>query len=238
MISPRVLCQAQLPRPLWLVIRRVPRLCTGGFRRLQFFTLLLTRSYRGLIPALNWWDVIDEHFCLGGALMFNDMERLQQQGVSAVINLCAEREDDQERLGQAGMAYLWIPVIDMCAPTFEQIAEGVCWIERQLLADRVIYIHCAAGVGRSATLLASWYMYAHGVTVSQALALLKTRRPQVSLTRRQMQCLHAYARLLQPSHSHPSSAWTPPSPRFRCLSMANVFHGVSRYVSRETAVEL
>jgi protein tyrosine phosphatase (PTP) superfamily phosphohydrolase (DUF442 family) len=208
MMSPRVLCQGQLPRPLWLAVRRVPRLCVGGFRRLQFFTLLLTRSYRGLIPALNWWDAIDEHFCLGGALMFDDIERLQRQGVGAVINLCAERKDDQERLGQACMEYLWVPVIDMCAPTFEQIDQGVSWIERQLIADRVIYIHCAAGVGRSATLLASWYMYAHGVTVAKALSLLKTRHPQVSLTRRQIQRLHEYAGLLQPPHSRPAFGWT------------------------------
>jgi atypical dual specificity phosphatase len=174
--------------------------------------LLLTRSYRGLIPALNWWDVIDEHFCLGGALMFDDIERLRQQGVSAVINLCAEREDDQDRLGQACMEYLWVPVIDMCAPTFEQIAQGVSWIEHQLLAGRVIYIHCAAGVGRSATLLASWYIYAHGVTVSQALQLLKTRHPQVSLTRRQIQRLHEYANQLQLPHSGASFDWaSPPS---------------------------
>jgi hypothetical protein len=63
-------------------------------------------------------------------------------------------------------------------------------------------------VGRSATLLASWYIYAHGVTVSQALHLLKMRRPQVSLTRRKIQRLHDYANLLPPLHSGSSFDWT------------------------------
>ncbi len=209
MMSSRELCRGQLPWPLWIALRHVPQLCIRGFRRLQFLTLLLTRSYRGLIPALNWWDVIDEHFCLGGALMFDDIERLQRQGIGAVINLCAERKDDEPRLAQACMTYLWIPVIDTCAPTFEQIDQGVVWIERQLRVGRSIYIHCAIGVGRSATLLASWYIYAHGLTVSQALALLKARHPQVSLTRRQIQRLHEYADVQQQAASHASFHWSP-----------------------------
>jgi atypical dual specificity phosphatase len=67
------------------------------------------------------------------------------------------------------------------------------WIGHQLRTGRVLYIHCAAGVGRSATLLACWYIHAQGLSVSQALYRLKTRRPQVFLTRRQRQRLHAYA---------------------------------------------
>jgi len=59
-------------------------------------------------------------------------------------------------------------------------------------------------------LLASWYIYAHGVTVSQALQLLKTRHPQVSLTRRQIQRLHEYSHRLQLPHSGASFDWTSP----------------------------
>ncbi len=208
MMTTRDLCKDQLPYPLWVAIRKIPRLWTRGFRQVQFISLLLTRSYRGLIPALNWWDVIDEQFYLGGALMFDDVERLQQHGVGAVVNLCAERKDDQTRLAQARMEYLWLPVIDTCAPTFEQIEVGVVWIEYQLLSGRVIYIHCAAGVGRSATLLACWYLYAQNMSVSQALHLIKKRHPQVSLTRRQIYRLHEYATWLQRSAHQASCHWT------------------------------
>jgi atypical dual specificity phosphatase len=171
----------------------MPRAGVRLFRRLQFMSLLVARSYRGLIPALNWWDVIDEHFSLGGALMFDDIERLQRQGIGAVMNLCAERQDDLDRLAEARMEYLWLPVIDICAPTFAQIFHGMQWIERQLHAGRAIYIHCAAGIGRSATMLACWYIYARGMSVYEALRFLKARHPQVALTRRQLRRLHEFA---------------------------------------------
>jgi atypical dual specificity phosphatase len=145
-----------------------------------------------LIPALNWWDVIDEHFTLGGALMFDDIERLQRQGIGAVMNLCAERQDDLYRLSQAQMESLWLPVIDMCAPTLKQITLGIEWIEQQLHSGRSIYIHCAAGVGRSATMLACWYIYAQRISVHDVLLFLKTRHPQIAPTRRQVRQLYIF----------------------------------------------
>lgn len=193
MRTTQALCRDQLPYPLWVVVQRAPRALMQVFRRLHFFSLVLTRSYRGLIPALNWWDVIDEHFSLGGALMFDDIERLQRQGIEAVMNLCAERQDDPHRLSDAHMEYVWLPVIDTCAPTFEQIAFGISWIKYQQRNGHSIYIHCAAGVGRSATMLACWYIYAQGMSAQEALRFLKARHPQVALTRRQLRRLREFA---------------------------------------------
>lgn len=179
-------------QPLRGATRRLRSVSVGGFRRLQYTSLLLTRSYWGLIYALNWWDIIDEHFVLGGAMMFDDLDRLQGLGVDAVLNLCAERSDDRHQLDGAGIAYLWLPVMDVFPPTFDQIMQGIGWIEQQLRNNRTIYIHCAVGVGRSATLLACWLLYAKRMNVSQALRFLKTRRPQVGLTRLQVRRLEEF----------------------------------------------
>ena len=74
-----------------------------------------------------------------------------------------------------------------------------------------MYIHCAVGVGRSATLLACWYIYAKGMSVAQVLRLLKLRRPQVGLTRRQVRRLQEFeAQLEQNSYAwlhEPTTVW-------------------------------
>ena len=181
-----------LLQPFRGATRHLRRVSVGGLRRLQYTSLLLTRSYWGLMYAFNWWDIIDEHFVLGGAMMFDDLDRLQGLGVDAVLNLCAERSDNRHQLDNAGIAYLWLPVIDVCPPTLDQIMQGIGWIEQQLRANRTIYIHCAVGVGRSATLLACWLLYAKRMNVAQALRFLKTRRPQVGLTRLQVRRLEEF----------------------------------------------
>jgi len=185
-----------LPYPFRRAWLHLPPQMKWSLRRAQDASLLLARSYRGLIRALNWWDAIDEHFYLGGAFMFDDIERLQRQGIKAVVNLCAERQDDEQRLAAANMVYLWLPVLDMCAPSLEQIEQGMQWIHHQRQRNRVIYIHCAAGVGRSAMLLACWYVYYQRLSAMDPLQQIKSKHPQISLTRRQAHRLNAFAQSL------------------------------------------
>ena len=167
-----------------------------GLRYVQFPFLFLRRSFWALVLALNWWDIIDEEVLLGGALMFDDLERLRRLGVGAVVNLCAERSDNLSRLRRAQMHYLWLPVADTHAPTVDQIVQGLAWIEQHVRTGRKVYIHCAAGMGRSVTLLACWYLYTGSMNVSQVLTFVKRRRPQTSLRRRQVGRIQEIATLL------------------------------------------
>ena len=181
----------------WLVAsQRLRQVWLQGLRRVQFPFLLLRRSFWGLVLALNWWDFIDEQVLLGGALMFDDLERLRRQGVEAVVNLCAERSDNARRLRAAQMDYLWLPVADTHPPTVEQILQGLAWIEQRVYAGHKVYMHCAAGMGRSVTLLACWYLYTCEMSVPQVLEFVKRRRPQAALTRRQLHRIEEIAMLL------------------------------------------
>ena len=187
------------PRPLlpWPTVSRgLRQVGLQGLRCVQFPLLLVRRSFWGLILALNWWDIIDEQVFLGGAVMFDDLTRLRRQGVGAVVNLCAERPDNPRRLRAAQMDYLWLPVTDAQPPTVEQVLQGLAWIEQRMHAGQKVYIHCAAGMGRSVTLLACWYLYTGSMSVQQVLAFVKRRRPQTSLTRRQVRRIEEIATLL------------------------------------------
>lgn len=186
---PRWLCWASAGKRLhqaWLY----------GLRSVQLPCLLVRRSFWGLVLALNWWDIIDEQVFVGGTPMFDDLARLRRQGVAAVVNLCAERSDDPRRLSAAQMDYLWLPVTDTQAPTLEQILLGLAWIKQRIDAGQKVYIHCAAGMGRSVTLLACWYLYAYAMPVPQVLVFVKRRRPQAALTRRQVRRIEEIAALL------------------------------------------
>lgn len=184
------------PCPLPHPAQRLRPVGFQGLRYVQFPFLLLRRSFWALVLALNWWDIIDEEVLLGGALMFDDLERLQRLGVGAVVNLCAERPDNLSRLRQTQMHYLWLPVADTHAPTVDQIVQGLAWIEQHVRTGRKVYIHCAAGMGRSVTLLACWYLYTESMNVSQVLTFVKRRRPQTSLRRRQVWRIQEIATLL------------------------------------------
>ena len=88
------------------------------------------------------------------------------------------------------------PVADTHAPTVDQIVQGLAWIEQHVQTGRKVYIHCAAGMGRSVTLLACWYLYTGSMNVSQVLTFVKRRRPQTSLRRRQVWRIQEIATLL------------------------------------------
>lgn len=197
MTSTAVGCDQQLPQVSYGHMRRWQQTWWRGFRLVQSPYLICTRSLTGLVFALNWWDVMDDHIVLGGALMLDDIERLRQQGVRAVINLCVERPDDQQRLAAVRMDYLWLPVRDAYPPTMAQIFTGITWIEQHVQQGAIVYIHCATGIGRSVTLFACWSMYAQAMNLPYVWQCIKKRRPQATLTRRQVRRLEEFAALQQ-----------------------------------------
>lgn len=120
---------------------------------------------------------------------------LAAQGIAVVVNL-HEIGHDPARLARFGLAEVHVPVPDFEPPTPEQLDRGVQAIRRALQAEQRVAVHCAAGLGRTGTLLAC-YLVSTGVDAATALARIRTVRPGSVETAEQRAAIAAFARRVE-----------------------------------------
>ena len=60
-----------------------------------------------------------------------------------------------------------------------QLPGVVAWIDEQLRAGKRVVVHCLAGREQSATVVCAFLMTAVGMTLDEAVAYLKTKKPDV-----------------------------------------------------------
>ena len=68
----------------------------------------------------------------------------------------------------------------------------VSFIHRHVQGGRVVYIHCKAGRGRSTVVLVAYLAQHRQTSVADAYALVKSRRPHVSLHPKQKRILREF----------------------------------------------
>lgn len=117
-------------------------------------------------------------------------EYLEARGVNGSVNLRVEYDDAAN--GLALENYCYLPTVDDDCPSPEHFQKGVDFIREVVKGGGQVYIHCKAGVGRAPTMAAAYFI-AEGMTVEEAIALIKRTRPFITITPPQMEALHGYA---------------------------------------------
>ncbi len=120
----------------------------------------------------RWYDEIDAHLVLGGALFPGDMDALRKIGVASVLSLCAEYVDDPHE----GVVMHRISVHDDLAASREQLLEAVSWIDSRVEKGEKVYVHCAAGRGRSVSVACAWLVKRHDLGTDAALTRIQAVR--------------------------------------------------------------
>jgi protein-tyrosine phosphatase len=140
-----------------------------------------------------WFDEIKPQLWLGGAPTYTrDYDFIKDTGINAVVNIRAERDDDQEFYQQHDIDYLRIEVLDVMVPGSEDIEQGVAFIDQHIKAGDVVLVHCAKGRGRSATLTAAYLMRHDQMTYKQARELMVSKRSLVNIQGRHQRVLEAW----------------------------------------------
>ncbi len=114
-----------------------------------------------------WWNEIDEKLLLG-AIPIKEKDHLQKIQTGAVLTLLEEFELENrwpfttaisaEEWEKNNVQTLRISAVDIEGVKLEEIDQGVEFIRQQILKGRTVYVHCKAGIGRSATVVACYLL--------------------------------------------------------------------------------
>ena len=157
--------------------------------------------------ALLWWIIPsvlagmpmpfvhpERRLNLGGPLYAyeDELPELYAAGIRAVVSLL-NIPTDRAVFESAGFSFLCLPVPDGGAPTMEQAAEFVNFVDDQRKAERPVAVHCEAGLGRTGTMLAA-YLISQGDTAEKAICRVRDVEKVAVETARQIFFLEGFAR--------------------------------------------
>lgn len=140
------------------------------------------------------YSTITDHIFLGSDLCKAGVclihgDEFEKLNVFVEINLSQERNELPPKSIEG---YVWLPVTDGFAPNVHQLDMGTAIINEAVENDRKVYIHCRNGHGRSPTLIAAYLVRYKGMSVADALGLLKEKRPEIHVEETQIKALEEY----------------------------------------------
>lgn len=135
------------------------------------------------VPGFAHWKVTPRIRAGRNPLTERDVAELAALGITHVLDLREEGEwhgpgrygeEAIEAMQRHGLVRRHVPMRDFSVPAEPALGEAVGWIEEVLDEPRRrLYVHCRAGLQRSATVLIAWRSWASGEPIELALWSLR-----------------------------------------------------------------
>lgn len=122
----------------------------------------------------------------------DDLYEIRRQGISVIVNMCAECYDLADIEVQAGFEVYPLLVHDMEAPDAEELDNAIEWFDGHMNAGRLGLIHCRYGLGRTGTFVLTYLIHT-GDTLKSAMTKIKAT-PAMPQTRAQWDSIEQYAK--------------------------------------------
>jgi atypical dual specificity phosphatase len=120
-----------------------------------------------------------------------DLAWLRRQGIEVLVSL-TESPLPRHWVNDAGLMSVNVPVPDMDAPTDRQIDLLLDTIRKANSSGMGVAIHCAAGLGRTGTVLAAYFV-AKGLPPREAVEKVRDLRPGSIETIEQERAIERFA---------------------------------------------
>jgi atypical dual specificity phosphatase len=146
----------------------------------------------GVVPnAFDWLIPGQLAACVNPGVGQQAAQRLAVEGVTLIVNLY-ERGDEPDLLERLRAVSVHLPVPGSCAPTQLQLDVGVLAISQAIERGERVAVHCGAGLGRTGTMLAAYFV-SIGCAAEEAMARVRAVRPGSIETLEQEQAVHDFA---------------------------------------------
>lgn len=91
------------------------------------------------------------------------------------------------------LEYMHLRVDDFCAPSLENLESAVRYIDQHIKENKPVLVHCAAGKGRTGTLLAAYMLRQDpNLTSLEAIKKIRVMRPGSVQSDEQIAALQCY----------------------------------------------
>lgn len=137
----------------------------------------LWRKVHGKItkkPTNFSWIINNKLAGSGMPTSFAELDWVIKQGVKSIITMTEEPLPDS---WIKNVQYLHVPTEDLSAPDIEKIDLAVDFIQEKIKNNEPTMVHCAAGVGRTGTILACYLIKYQKLSTKAAIDKVRQERP-------------------------------------------------------------
>lgn len=125
-------------------------------------------------PTNFSWLIDNKLAGSGMPTTINEINWILNQGVKSIITMT---ENALPESWVKDTKYLHVPTEDLSAPDIEKIDEAVDFIHERINNNEPVMVHCAAGIGRTGTILACYLIKYQKYSAKNAIEKIRKERP-------------------------------------------------------------